>query len=198
MSGPSRPVSGFVPLGDMAGIARIQRKTPVFIWVSVRTRWVRPRFHPRGAAAHGRGPLSPRGVRPGRVTPEQNARHCDTSPQAEQRRLVEPLFVRPCVSHQGDAHGRKQLPRVTVDVPHDGMLPRDRWPGRRASLWPTTPRPARSCGGGDRRAGAHAAAGRGATKPGGDPAPRPRRTRGPRRGARRGRVARQGTIERNV
>ena len=112
-------------LALLAAIARIQRNTPAFIGVSVRTRRVRPRLHPRATAAHRRGPLSPGGVRAGRVTPEQNARHCDTSPQAERLRLVETLFVRPCVSPQGDAHGRKQLPHVTVDVLHDGGFYRE-------------------------------------------------------------------------
>ena len=56
-----------------AAIARIQLQTPVFIGVSVSTRRVRPQLHPRATAAHGRGPLSPGGVRAGRVTPEQNA-----------------------------------------------------------------------------------------------------------------------------
>ena len=77
-------------------IARIQRKIAGLIGVSVRSSRVRPRFHPRATAARGREPsLSPGGVRAGRVTPEQNARRCDTSPQAEQLRLVETLFVRP-------------------------------------------------------------------------------------------------------
>ena len=54
-----------------ATIARIQKQIPVFIGVSVRTRRVRPRFHPRATAAPSRGPSwSPGGVRAGRVTPE--------------------------------------------------------------------------------------------------------------------------------
>ena len=131
-----------------AAIARIQQEPPGFIGVSVRTRRVRPRFHTHRAGAHGRGPL-PLGA--GRVTPVQNARRCDTSSQAEQFRLAETLFVRPCVSHQGDAHGPKQLPHVTVDVLHGRRLYRE-IDGRPAVSNPDTARasaspipPSRSC-----------------------------------------------------
>ena len=75
-------------------IARIRRQAPGFILVSARPRLVRPRFHPRANAAHGQGPLSPEGVRAGRVTPEQNARRCDTNPRAEQLRLVSAESIR--------------------------------------------------------------------------------------------------------
>ncbi len=62
---------------------------------------------------------------PGGSRQNRTLRRCDTSPQAKQLRLVETLFVRPCVNHQGDAHGRKQLPHVTVDVLHDGGFYRE-------------------------------------------------------------------------
>ena len=112
-----------------ATIARIQQIPPVFIGISVRTRRGTPTIPPTRDRRPRRGRLSPggrgaRGVRAGRVTPEQNARRCDTSPPAEQLRLVA-LFVRPCASHQGDAHGRKQLPHVTVDVLNDGGFYRE-------------------------------------------------------------------------
>lgn len=40
-------------------------KTPGFIGVSVKTRRARPRFHPRGTAAHGRGRCHPGACGPG-------------------------------------------------------------------------------------------------------------------------------------
>ena len=63
------------------------RKTTGFIGVAIRTRRVRPRFHPRTTVAHARdrchrGRGGPGAVRARRVTPVQNARRCDTSPQA--------------------------------------------------------------------------------------------------------------------
>ena len=72
---------------------------------------------------------SPGGVGAGRVTPEQKAHRDGTRAQAEQLRLPVAAqgVVRPCVSHQGDAYGRDQLPYMTVDSLHDGeILPRDR------------------------------------------------------------------------
>ena len=45
-------------VGCQAGMARIQRNIPVLTGVPVRTRRVRPRFHPRGIAAYSGKPSS--------------------------------------------------------------------------------------------------------------------------------------------
>ena len=94
----TRPVAFFSRLargkgtdGLVAAKTRIQRTTPVLIGVSVRTRRVRPRFHPRGTAAHGRRPLSPGTRGPGTCGSRQNRTPAVATPARKLTRQPDPL-----------------------------------------------------------------------------------------------------------